>query len=91
VPYEWDEWAMQGLAGIEEYEVRQVLEYRHRWPRPVKNHPGTRVLTVWGRTLAGRALVVAIHHHDGFVWKIIGARDLASTEVAELRKWEESR
>jgi hypothetical protein len=82
---------MRGLAGIEEYEVRQVLEYRHRWPRPIKDHPGMRVLTLWGRTLAGRALVVAVYHHHGFVWKIIGARDLTSGEHAELRKWEGSR
>jgi hypothetical protein len=90
VPYEWDEWAMRGLAGIEEYEVRQVLEYRHRWPRPIKGHPGTRVLTIWGRTFTGRALVVAVYHHRDFIWKIVGARDLTSGELAELTKWEAS-
>jgi hypothetical protein len=31
MPYEWEEWALRALLGIEPYAVRQVLEATHRW------------------------------------------------------------
>jgi len=34
------------------------------------------VVTIWGRTRAGRALIVAVYQVSGFPWKIVGARDL---------------
>jgi hypothetical protein len=91
VPYEWEEWAMLALAGIEPYEVRQVLEAARRWPRPGADSSGTRVFTVWGRTRAGRALIVAVYQVSGFTWKIVGARDMTKAELAELARWEETR
>jgi hypothetical protein len=70
VPYEWEEWALAALVGIEPYEVRQALEANRRWPRRATSATGVPVLTVWGRTRAGRALIVAVYHLTGFTWKI---------------------
>lgn len=89
MPYEWDEWAINALAEIEPYEVRQVLEARRRWPRPAVDPAGLRVLTIWARTLAGRVLIVAVYHSSGRTWKIIGAREMKADEMAEFAKWEE--
>jgi hypothetical protein len=82
---------MRALAGIEPYEVRQVLEDKRRWPRPATGTAGLRVLTIWGRTLAGRALIVAVYHVSGLTWKIVGARDMTDNELAEFGRWEETR
>jgi hypothetical protein len=89
VPYEWDEWAINALTGIEPYEVRQVLEADRRWPRPAVDPAGLRVLTIWARTRAGRALIVAVYHSSGHTWKILGAREMSTDELAEYAKWEE--
>ena len=91
VPYDWEEWAMRALAGIEPYEVRQVLDAKPRWPRPGRSSSGVQVLTIWGRTLAGRALIVAVYHVSGVTWKIVGARDMTNAELAEFAGWEETR
>jgi len=90
VPYEWEEWALAALVGIEPYEVRQVLEADRRWPRSAASSAGIRVLTIWGRTRAGRTLIVALFHIGGLTWKIIGARPMTETELAEFTKWEET-
>lgn len=82
---------MQALAGIEPYEVWQVLDSPRRWPRPAADHStGLRVLTIWGRTRAGRGLVVGVYHLDGFSWRIVGAREMTDGELAEFARWEES-
>lgn len=91
VPYEWEEWALQALAGVQPYEVRQALEAKHRWPRAAADAAGFQVLTVWARTHDGRPLIVAVHHVHGFTWKIIGARDMADAELAEFTRWEQTR
>lgn len=92
MPYEWEDWALRALAGIEPYEVRQVLEAKRRWPRGGVDHStGLRVLTVWGRTLAGRPLIVAVYHLAEFTWKIVGAREMTPAELAEFARWEEMR
>ena len=44
------------------------------------------MLTVWGRTLAGRGLIVAVYHSSGHIWKIIGAREMRTDEWAEFAK-----
>jgi uncharacterized DUF497 family protein len=91
VPYEWEEWGLRSLVGIEPYEVRQVLDSKARWPRPGTDpSTGLRVITIWGRTLGGRPLVVGVHHIDGFTWKIISAREMTAAEVAEFARWEET-
>lgn len=43
---------------------------------------------VVGRTGAGRALVVAVFHVEGFTWKVIGAREMSGSELAEFGRWE---
>lgn len=91
MPYEWEEWALQALAGIQPYEVRQVLDAKQRWPRPGADHAGFRVLTIWARTRDGRPLIVAIHHIEGFTWKIIGTRDMTAAELADFNRWEQTR
>jgi hypothetical protein len=79
---------MRALSGIEPYEVRQVLEAKRRWPRAGAGSAGVRVLTIWGRTGTGRALIVAVYHVDGFTWKIVGARDMTDAELTEFSGWE---
>ncbi|MEU2614898.1 hypothetical protein ABZ570_25425 [Micromonospora sp. NPDC007271] len=59
MPYEWEEWALRALAGVQPYEVRQALEAKQRWPRPAAGVAGLQVLTVWARTHDGRPLIVA--------------------------------
>ncbi|GAA5197526.1 hypothetical protein GCM10023322_68940 [Rugosimonospora acidiphila] len=91
MPYEWEEWAIRALLGIEPYEVRQVLEAKRRWPRPALDRSvGLQVLTIWGRTLTGRPLIVAVHHVSDLTWKIIGARDLTPENLVEFERWEET-
>ena len=91
MPFEWEEWALQALAGIEPHEVRQALDAGRRWPRPAASSSGLRVLTVWSRTAAGRPLVVAVLHISGITWRIIGARDMTEKELAEFTDWEDAR
>ncbi|WP_089294946.1 hypothetical protein [Actinoplanes regularis] len=91
MPYEWEDWALAALAGIEAYEVRQTLEARRRWPRRAMSATGIAVLTVWGRTSTGRPLVVAVYQATDFTWKIIGARDMNDDELIEFSRWEETR
>ena len=91
-PYEWDEWALAGLKGIESYEVRQVLEGGgKRWPRPAVGPGGVPVLTVWGRTALGRGLIAAVYHAEGLTWKVIGARGMTVSELEEFSRWEGTR
>ena len=72
-------------------QVLHVLEAELRWTRPAVDPAGLRVLTIWGRTRAGRALIVAAYQSGGQTWKIIGARELRAHELAEFAKWEEMR
>jgi hypothetical protein len=59
--YEWVPALLAMLKGIEPYEVRQVLEDpRPRWPRRAVGAGGVAVMTVWGRTRAGRRLIVVL-------------------------------
>jgi hypothetical protein len=90
VPYEWDDWAVAALFGIEPYEVWQALEAKRRWPRQATGATGSPVLTVWGRTVAGRPLIVAIYRITAFAWKIIGAREMTDEELIEFSRWEET-
>lgn len=56
--FEWPDWAMAHLIGIETSEVRQILASTRRWPRWAADG-SVAVLTLWGRTDAGRPLIVA--------------------------------
>ena len=85
--------------------VRRVGHQRARWDRAVRGASGVRgrseVLDQRStppdyecsrsgpRTRAGRALIVAVYHSSGHTWKILGARDMSTDELAEYAKWEE--
>lgn len=78
--------------GIEPHEVQWILNHDRRWPRPARSTiTGVRTLTVWGRTAAGRALMVATRKVDAREWEIVGARPLRDTELAEFEAWEAAR
>jgi hypothetical protein len=89
VGFEWPEWALAGLQGIEPGEVLQVLNADRRWPRTAVSDTGMQVLTVWGRTRTGRPLLVAVRQVSQWDWQILGARDLHPEEAEELTTWEE--
>ncbi|MEV4343069.1 hypothetical protein AB0J83_01120 [Actinoplanes sp. NPDC049596] len=91
MPYEWEDWALAALLGIEAYEVRQALDARGRWPRRAVSATGVPVLTVWSRTASGRPLIVAVYQTTGFTWKIIGARGMTDEELTEFSGWEKAR
>ena len=89
---------MSGTSGLSTHSpgssrtrYGRYLRPTRRWPRPAVDPAGLRVLTVWGRTLAGRGLIVAVYHSSGHIWKIIGAREMRTDELAEFAKWEERR
>ncbi|MGK5681889.1 hypothetical protein [Actinoplanes sp. URMC 104] len=91
MPYEWDDWALAALLGIDPAEVRQALDAPRRWPRRAVSDTGVAVLTVWSRTAEGRPLVVAVFPTAGRTWKIIGAREMTGKELEEFGRWEETR
>jgi hypothetical protein len=76
------------LTGIEPHEVMEVLAAQQRWPRPAVDDVGVRILTIWGRTPTGRALMIALRHREGTDWWIAGARDLTPDERMQLEEWE---
>lgn len=86
--FEWIRIALTKLGGIEPHEVTQVLTAGSRWPRPAVGSGGAQILTIWGRTCAGRPLMVALRRKNEWDWWIAGARDLDQGEVAQLEGWE---
>jgi hypothetical protein len=93
VAFKWAGGALEWLVrlGIEPYEVLQVLQYAKRWPRQGHSPAGT-VLTVWGRTRTGRALLVVLWPERGSLDSTItAARELTADEEAQLQRWEATR
>jgi hypothetical protein len=91
--FRWASGVLEWLVrlGIEPYEVQQVLQYGKRWPRQGHTAAGT-VLTVWGRTRAGRALLVVLWpEQDSLDSYITAARELTADEEGEMRRWEATR
>jgi hypothetical protein len=91
VPYEWlpTAFTVLVLAGIEPYEVMQVLNGDGRRPVPVVDPAtGLRLLNIYGRTSGGRLLVVTVRLAGGFVMRIVGARDMTVRERKEYERWE---
>nr|WP_232542237.1 hypothetical protein [Nocardia bovistercoris] len=83
---------MDRLRGIEPWEVMQVLTgKRPRWPRRGRDGTGASILTIWGRTNAGRALKVGVYQVSDWQWHIASARELTAVESAEFQQWEETR
>ena len=75
------------LRTIRPHEVYEVLANARRWPRPAISG-GLPALTIWGRTLAGRPLIVAGRLVGQLNQEIIGARIMTDAEVAEFEAWE---
>lgn len=93
MPYEWLPTAFTVLLakGIEPHEVLQVL-YGHRRRPVLMRHPhGHVLLSVSGRTGAGRPLVVVVRPVSGLNSQIVGARDMTDDERREFESWENSR
>ncbi|MFC3386255.1 hypothetical protein [Couchioplanes azureus] len=91
--FQWASGVLDWLAqrGIEAYEVQQVLQYGKRWPRQGRTPAGA-VLTIWGRTRTGRALLVVLWPGQGSLDAYItGGRELTADEETELRRWEATR
>jgi hypothetical protein len=86
--YEWLESALDQLKGVEPHEVGQVLAADRRWPRRAVADTGVTVMTVWGRTRAGRPLIVAVKQVDTWDWLIVGARGMRPDEAASFEAWE---
>jgi hypothetical protein len=87
VGYEWLSNALDALRDIEPQEVTQVLGARRRWPVP-GYADGVKLLSVWGRTNAGRPLIVILHHAGGLDWEIVGAAQMNADQLARFREWE---
>lgn len=90
VGFEWLPGVLAVLRGVEPYEVMQVLMAARRWPRPVIGPAGVALVTVWGRTSAGRLLIVVVRRSGGFDWWIVGAREMNAAEAVEHERWEAS-
>ena len=90
MPYRWLPQALLLLAGIEPYEVLQVLYAEQRMPVPAYAD-GIRVLTIWGRTKKGRPLIVTVRRVGQFDQLIVGAWEMSTDELAQFEEWEAGR
>lgn len=86
--YEWLPSAFRALWGIEPYEVMQVIYADRRWPVPAVSAEGVRMLTIWGRTAAGRPLIATLLHDNNLDWLIVGAREMTGDELVVFERWE---
>lgn len=77
------------LIGISPNEVMQVLTKQRRWPRRGRGTAGMEMLTIWGRTAAGRPLIVGLRQAEPWQWQIVAARTMSPEQVAEFEKWEQ--
>ena len=78
-------------SDIEPAEVMQVLAADQRLPVPGTAR-GVRVLAIFGRTRAGRPLMVLVRvDRGGFDHLIVGVRELTGEELAMVERWEEER
>jgi hypothetical protein len=90
VGYLWLEITLARLHGVEPYEVMQALSGQRRYPVVGQSREGVQILTIWGRTRAGRPLVVALRKIPDSKrdWWIVGARDMNESERAFFEQWE---
>lgn len=95
--YEWWPGARAQLqkAGVETWEVIDVVYSERRWPRPVRTPEGAPGLSVWGRTGEGRPLVVLLRrlHQPGAadIWQIVLAVPMGPRQLKEFTAWEANR
>ncbi|QIS24763.1 hypothetical protein F6W96_40000 [Nocardia terpenica] len=79
-------------AGVETWEVMEVLYSPRRWPRSATTPDGTQALTVWGRTDDGRALIVVLRRlRADSRWQILMAAPMRPHQLAEFTAWEATR
>ncbi len=90
MPYQWlaTAFAVIAASGIEPYEVLQVLWATRRRPVPVRSPEGLVFLNIWGRTKAGRPLIVTVRRIGGFDAVILGGREMNAPEREEFEAWE---
>ncbi|RDI63581.1 hypothetical protein DFR76_110278 [Nocardia pseudobrasiliensis] len=86
--FEWPDWALAHLAGVEPQEVRQVLGAIRRWPR-LADDSNVTVLSIWARTVDGRPLIVVTRQTDQWTWLIVGAREMRADELTVFEHWEQ--
>lgn len=88
--YEWWYGAGEHLdrAGIEAWEVMEVLYSPRRRPRPAHTPEGLPVLTVWGRTDEGRPVVVLLRRTGPETLEIVMAAPMRPHQLREHEKWE---
>jgi hypothetical protein len=91
VGYEWLQVGLQRSRGVEPYEVNQVLYSKIRRPVPGYGPDGLWVLTIWGRTHAGRPLIVMLRPLARVDWQIITALPMTVEQLTEFEAWEETR
>lgn len=94
MPYEWlpTAFAVLVLAGVEPYEVMQALYGSNRRPVAVVDpETGLRLIAIYGRTKAGRPLVVTVRPAGGFTTWIVGAQEMTDEEREGYERWENSR
>lgn len=93
VPYDWNQKALANMPkGITPGDVYEVLT-DNRLRRPVPGYFGALpVLTIWGRTGRGRAMIVALVPYSSRPrhWLIVGVDEMTEEEYAEFREWEET-
>ncbi|HET9516536.1 MAG TPA: hypothetical protein VFO77_02290 [Actinoplanes sp.] len=85
--YEWLPWALATLTGIEPDEVMQVLAGNRRLPAAATSGV-VPIVTISGRTWAGRPLIVAVRKIGDFDQQIIGVREMTPAELATFENWE---
>lgn len=95
MPYEWLSVAFAVVAsrGIEPHEVMQVLYGTRRRPVAMVHPGGLTFVDIWGRTRAGRPLIVTTRPADGSGRDsaIVGAREMTAAERREYESWETTR
>ncbi|HEX6077449.1 MAG TPA: hypothetical protein VFZ32_19600 [Micromonosporaceae bacterium] len=87
--YRWIPAVLAALKGIEPYEVIQALSASRRLPVAGRAGRGVPVVGIFGRTRAGRLLVVVVRLvPDSFDQEIAAVRDATSEELAMFERWE---
>ncbi|MFD0000183.1 hypothetical protein [Nocardia sp. NPDC127526] len=76
-------------SDVAAWEVMEVLYSPHRWPRAATTRDGLPVLTVWGRTEEGRAIVVILRPlRSSEKWQILMAVPMEPRQLEEFTAWE---
>lgn len=99
--------AFLARAEVAPWEVMEVLYSSRRRVRPARTRDGLPVTTVWGRTEAGRPLVVMLRQASPQytrdlprgesdipsqgTWEILMAAEMRSQQLGEHTAWEANR